>query len=414
MKKLSLIIISLLTATTVILSGCGKDTSGNEKNGNGAGNSNNNSSGVQYYDNLESISELLPAPTLENYGDMMSFTEATARLDELQEKTDNDKEMLLEVGGIPVSATAVRYANIACNEYYAQAGDADSELVQSEINAFYKLNAAVEILSNVYHIGITDSDMESISSTITQFKEAYGEEYDSIFEAYTYQTPYYYFYSQLYNMAYTNLHDYFYGENGNEEFVNALYEKVVAQLKEDNKIRAKHILISFPDDIEKDADGNIPESAKAQTLASANEVLEKVNAGEDFDSLIKQYGTDPGAEAYPDGYIFGKGEMVEPFEKAAYELEIGEVSGLVETTYGYHIIKKLDVEDKAAVIASEAYSEESYNEFSQILSEIADEIEIEKYDNYQSRVDTFLTEFQQQKAEAEAEAEALQNSEAKG
>ena len=88
----------------------------------------------------------------------------------------------------------------------------------------------------------------------------------------------------------------------------------------ENYICAKHILVADE--------------------ALANELLEKAKNGEDFDSLIKEYGSDPGMENYPEGYIFTKGEMVEEFENAAFALKDGEVSEIVESPYGYHIIKK--------------------------------------------------------------------------
>ena len=56
--------------------------------------------------------------------------------------------------------------------------------------------------------------------------------------------------------------------------------------------------------------------------------------GDDFDSLIEEYNEDMSST-----YTFGKGTMPEAFEKAAFNLDTDEISGLVETEYGYHIIK---------------------------------------------------------------------------
>jgi parvulin-like peptidyl-prolyl isomerase len=52
---------------------------------------------------------------------------------------------------------------------------------------------------------------------------------------------------------------------------------------------------------------------------------------------------DPGVASYPDGYLFQSGEMVAEFEDATAALEIGQVSGIVETTYGYHIIYRIPI-----------------------------------------------------------------------
>jgi parvulin-like peptidyl-prolyl isomerase len=67
---------------------------------------------------------------------------------------------------------------------------------------------------------------------------------------------------------------------------------------------------------------------------------EKAEAGEDFAALAKQYSEDPGSKdnggLYED---FGRGAMVKPFEDAAFSVPVGEISGIVETTYGYHILQ---------------------------------------------------------------------------
>ena len=99
------------------------------------------------------------------------------------------------------------------------------------------------------------------------------------------------------------------------------------EYKQDNKASVKHILIKDSGD----------ENSDAQARAQA--VLDRINNGEDFDAVMKEANEDSGE---PDtGYTFGEGEMDEAFEKASFELGLGDVSGLVKSTYGYHIIKRI-------------------------------------------------------------------------
>ena len=72
---------------------------------------------------------------------------------------------------------------------------------------------------------------------------------------------------------------------------------------------------------------------------------QKAEDGEDFDALVEEYGEDPGMEENPDGYYFTDGMMLQPFYDAASQLQENEISGLVETTAGYHIIKRLPLDE---------------------------------------------------------------------
>ncbi len=79
---------------------------------------------------------------------------------------------------------------------------------------------------------------------------------------------------------------------------------------------------------------------KAESRKKMEDILARAKKGEDFAALAKQYSEDPGSKdnggLYED---FGRGKMVKPFEDAAFSVPVGQVSGIVETTYGYHILK---------------------------------------------------------------------------
>lgn len=83
------------------------------------------------------------------------------------------------------------------------------------------------------------------------------------------------------------------------------------------------------------------QKSKEDSYRIAREVWEKAAAGEDFDELIRHYNEDDKST-----YSFGKGEMEPAFERAAFNLGTGEISDIVETAYGYHIIKCISTFDK--------------------------------------------------------------------
>ncbi len=74
----------------------------------------------------------------------------------------------------------------------------------------------------------------------------------------------------------------------------------------------------------------------------ALEIKAKLSSGESFSKLAQQYSIDVSKKRGGDLGLFGRGVMVKEFEKAAFALEKGQVSDVVKTQFGYHIIKRLD------------------------------------------------------------------------
>lgn len=126
---------------------------------------------------------------------------------------------------------------------------------------------------------------------------------------------------------------------GEEEKYNLTNEQVEAYVKANGeKITAKHILFTT---LDQQTYQPLSDEKKAEVKKKAQETLDKIKNGEDFDKLMNELSEDPGLKQYPNGYTFGKGEMVEGFENAAFALKENEVSDLVETDYGIHIIKRV-------------------------------------------------------------------------
>jgi peptidyl-prolyl cis-trans isomerase D len=104
-----------------------------------------------------------------------------------------------------------------------------------------------------------------------------------------------------------------------------------------DEIAASHILISY-----QGAERSSATRTKEEARKLADEVLAKAQApGADFAALAREYSDEPGAkERGGDLGAFKKGAMAKPFEDAAFQLKVGEISGVVETPFGFHIIKR--------------------------------------------------------------------------
>ena len=141
---------------------------------------------------------------------------------------------------------------------------------------------------------------------------------------------------------FSQLLELYYGEDSGHYPTDA---EVNAWLEEEGRYKAKHILLAT---IDLDTREPLDEETVAQKKARADDLLAQLRAAEDpialFDDLMHQYSEDSGLESNPDGYTTQKGEMVAPFEEAALALKAGEISEVVESDFGYHIILRLPMD----------------------------------------------------------------------
>ena len=155
----------------------------------------------------------------------------------------------------------------------------------------------------------------------------------------------------------TKLQEALFGEGGEREPTDA--EIIAYATDELGYYGAKHILLVTVDMNAPtyNEDGSLKgfEPLDAATVASQKALVEdlkaQLNAAADpnalFDTLMMEYSEDTGLSSYPDGYLAYKGQMVEEFENTALALNVGEISDVVESLYGYHIIMRtpLDPEE---------------------------------------------------------------------
>jgi peptidyl-prolyl cis-trans isomerase C len=119
-----------------------------------------------------------------------------------------------------------------------------------------------------------------------------------------------------------------------EEDTKTYYSENPKLFQIPEQVRASHILIK----IESPAD----ESKKTQARKKIEQIQQQLQKGEDFAALAKKLSECPSATNGGDLGYFSRGQMVQPFEKASFSLKPGEVSDIVETRFGFHLIKVVD------------------------------------------------------------------------
>jgi peptidyl-prolyl cis-trans isomerase C len=135
-----------------------------------------------------------------------------------------------------------------------------------------------------------------------------------------------------------------------EEDARKYYSENQQRFEIPEQVRASHILIK-PDT----SDPNVePALAKAAAKAKAEELLKQIKDGDGFAELAKANSGCYSSERGGDLGFFSRGRMVPAFEEAAFALEVGQVSDIVETQFGYHIIKITDHRDASVTMFEEA------------------------------------------------------------
>lgn len=100
-------------------------------------------------------------------------------------------------------------------------------------------------------------------------------------------------------------------------------------------VRASHILLMYKGSARSSAT-----RSKAEAETQIEELAGQIAGGADFAALAKAHSDCPSSAKGGDLGSFGKGQMVPEFEQATFAMKVGEVSGVVETSFGYHLIKR--------------------------------------------------------------------------
>lgn len=292
---------------------------------------------------------------------------------------------LFTVNGQPVSARMYLYwlaSSISENEstyaYYGMTLDWSEELGLAEYMMADALNAA--LMYTLVPLKAKENGLELTADQITEYDaltadtiETMGGEAEFMeslrmlgLDRETYEainrSPYYY--DRI-------LSEMFRGRPNDSDLAAYVEEKGI--------LGAKHILLLT---IDMTTRQSLADDVIAQKKAAAEDILKQLQESDDlasdFDALMHEYSEDSGLASNPNGYTFGSGEMVSEFENGTRALEIGQISGIVESPYGYHII--LRQEPDAETLRAGCLSALAAKQISDWISE-ADVVLTDEYMN---------------------------------
>lgn len=126
-----------------------------------------------------------------------------------------------------------------------------------------------------------------------------------------------------------------------DDEVRAYYESHPESFEQPEQVRASHILIRI--------DPQEDRSKRSSARKKIEEIRQKLRKGEDFAAIAREFSQCPSSAKGGDLGYFRRGQMTKPFEDAAFALRPGEVSDLVETKFGYHLIKVFEKKPETAM-----------------------------------------------------------------
>lgn len=237
-------------------------------------------------------------------------------------KLPDGDEVVLKVNGKKVTA----------NELYTKLKSQNGRSVAIDMIDSY-------IIDKEYKT--TDEMKNSAKSTIDNYKNTYGDSYESFLAYNGISNDAELKDILIKNSKLTKATEAYVKDNITDAEMKKYYDDSIK-----GDIKASHILIKFS--YNDDATEEEKNANKEETKKKAQELIDRIKNGEDFATLAKEYSEDEGSKSSGgDLGFFNTGSMEENFEKAAYNLDVNEYTKEpVETSYGYHVILKTDEKEK--------------------------------------------------------------------
>jgi len=121
-----------------------------------------------------------------------------------------------------------------------------------------------------------------------------------------------------------------------DEQIKKYYDENSQQFERPESVRVAHILLSTRDPV---SNQELSEEKKKDKKQQIEKILERARKGEDFAALAREFSEDTGSKNKGGEYTFARGQMVPEFESAAFALKTNQVSDVVTTPFGFHVIK---------------------------------------------------------------------------
>ena len=298
---------------------------------------------------------------------------------------ERDSVFVMQVGGIDVSYSALWYYFNEARESYP---DNNSVVWEETALLEIKKDVATELLASLLSVEMDERyKKEKVQDVIANTIKTYdGQENVSYPQALGFFNMTDLFFRQLQeNTVLTSLiYDERFSPESGAEYAS---DQNILSYVHENYVHVKHILISTAD---------LDDSGKAAAKRKAEEILELIKNGEEFEKLIVEYSDTPtDAE---NGLYIADGTTVPEISERSFEMPLGAVSDIVESPYGYHIIKKYPIDDEYVLSNSalrnsceKALCEDA---FYNALYETANSLEVVLYDTYGQAIYELLTQMQ--------------------
>ena len=294
---------------------------------------------------------------------------------------ESDGIFVMNTGGVDISKATLSYYIFSAKRSYPEAG---GDIITEKAILELKQDVATEILADNLGVSLSEEERrEKIDKVIFDTVNSYENTPEV---SYTQALSYVRMTDTVFRQLRENtvlqelIYEKCYAPGSGGEHITD--EKIVEYANADYA-RIKHILIPTAD---------LDEEMKAQAKRDAKEIL-SMTSDTPFEELIEVYSSDSRMNI-DTGYYLTAGSTVPEIWERAFEMEIGNVSDIVESAYGYHIIKRYPIDGNQILadtkIRTELSEEICKKVFWDDLSQIADSLYTQYYENYASVVDELL------------------------